>query len=687
MLPADEANRSQGPSVGYVRTPLINGLAYGGDYNPEQWPESVWQEDVRLMQQAGVNLVSVGIFAWSRLEPSPGDYDFAWLDRLMDLLHANGIWADLATATASPPPWLASLHPTSLPITRDGIKLRPGSRQHYCPNSVAYREAAAALVQQLANRYGSHPALGLWHIGNEYGCHVSACYCEASARAFRSWLERRYGTIAALNEAWGTAFWSQHYRQWEEIYPPRVAPTFLNPTQQLDWWRFSSDTLLECFEVERSILKQVTPHIPVTTNFMNFFKPLDYWKWAEREDIVSLDSYPDPADPAAHIDAALGYDLARSLGNGKPWFLMEQAPSQVNWRSHNVVKPPGLMRLWSHQTVARGSAGVMFFQWRASRFGSEKYHSAMVPHSGTRSRTWHEVVQLGHELQQLDVLLSARVQADVAIVWDWESWWALELDAKPSSELHFVEQVRRYYRPLFERNITVDFVAAGASVEDYRLVVVPNLYLVRDDAAEALLTFVSQGGTLLLSFFSGIVDENDHVRLGGYPAPFCEMLGLRIDEVAPFAPTQTNTLAATDGSQFQCSVWAELIDLQGATALARYQEGWYTGRPAITRHEFGRGVAYYVGTQPDATGMVWLLDMVAQDAVVSPASEVPEGVEAVWQESESASLLYLLNHRTSSVEIVLEAPAQELLTGRHLTSTFKLDGQSVAILSRERAAN
>jgi beta-galactosidase len=298
-------------------------VLYGGDYNPEQWPEEVWKEDVRLMQEAGVNLVSLGIFSWAKLEPRPGEYDFGWLDSIMDLLHEGGVMVDLATATASPPPWLAKVHPESLPVTQDGVTLHPGARQHYCPSSAAYRERAAQLVRRIADRYKDHPALAMWHVNNEYGCHVSECYCDASAAHFREWLEERYGDLDALNEAWGTAFWSQRYSEWGEILPPRAAPTFANPTQRLDFRRFSSDALLGCFEMEKEILREATPGVPVTTNFMSFFKPVDYWKWAELEDVVSDDSYPDPADPEAHIGAAMARDLMRSLAGGGPWVLME----------------------------------------------------------------------------------------------------------------------------------------------------------------------------------------------------------------------------------------------------------------------------------------------------------------------------------------------------------------------------
>ena len=656
-------------------------LAYGGDYNPEQWPEEVWQEDLRLMQEAGVNLVSVGIFSWAKLEPQPGQYDFAWLDRLLDLLHSGGVKVCLATATASPPPWLAKLHPETLPVTAEGVTLWPGGRQHYCPSSPAYREAASKLVRRIAERYREHPALALWHVGNEYGCHVSACYCDESARDFRRWLEARYGTLEALNAAWGTAFWSQQYGSWDEIQPPRTAPTFANPTQQLDWRRFCSDALLACFELEVGILRELTPDVPVTTNFMLNFKPLDYWTWAAREDLVTLDSYPDPSDPQAHVDAAMNYDLARSLRAGEPWLLMEQAPSQVNWRPHNLVKQPGQMRLWSHQAIARGSNGAMFFQWRASKAGAEKFHSGMVPHGGTATRTWREIVGLGQELRKLDALLSTRVQANVAILFDWESWWALELDSKPSKDLRLLDQVRRFYEPLYARNITVDFVAPGAALGGYRLLLAPNLYLIREAEARRLEEYVAAGGTLVMGPFSGIVDEHEQIYLGGYPAPFRALLGLRIEEFAPFAPGQSNGIVTEGGAIYSCDLWADVIELESAEPLASYTDGYYAGAPAITRNAFGAGAAYYVGTRPEPAAMAWLLEHVCAETGLGPAAVVPDGVEAIRRRSVTNELLYLLNHGEAPATITLERPAEELLSGRRLSGEFTLEGRGVAILA------
>ncbi|MEJ7842884.1 MAG: beta-galactosidase, partial [Rubrobacter sp.] len=558
--------------------PKVPHTIYGGDYNPEQWPEEIWREDVRLMREAKVNLVSVGIFSWARLEPRPGEHDFGWLNRILDLLHENGIMANLATATASPPPWLAKLHPESLPVTEGGIVLHPGSRQQYCPSSAAYRERAADLVRRIADRYRGHPALAMWHVNNEYGCHVAKCYCDASAVHFRRWLEARYGDLDRLNGAWGTAFWSQGYADWNEILPPRSAPTFANPTQQLDFRRFSSDALLELYEMEKEILRAATPDVPITTNFMGFFKPVDYWKWASREDLVSDDSYPDPADPEAHVRAAATRDLMRSLGGGDPWVLMEQTTVRVNWRRRNVPKKPGQMRLWSLQAVARGAEGVMFFQWRQSEAGAEKFHGAMVPHvEPEKSRGWREVKRLGADLGRLDGLLGARGEAKVAILLDWNNWWALEVDSKPSADVRMLEGIYSFYKPLFEANVAVDFAHPEANLSSYRLVVAPNLYLATDEAVENVERFVRAGGSLAISFFSGVVDENDHVRLGGYPAPFRELLGLSIEDFVPMAVGEGNGILAQDEGSYACDLWADLIHLEGAEALATFAEGFYAG--------------------------------------------------------------------------------------------------------------
>lgn len=656
-------------------------MIYGGDYNPDQWTPDIWQEDARLMQEAGVNLVSLGIFSWAKLEPKPGIFDFEWLDQVMDLLYAHGVSVNLATPTASPPAWMIRMHPEMLPVTADGVTLWHGGRRHYCPHNSDYHRYARRIATQLAERYKNHPALAMWHVDNEYGCHEDGCYCNNSAAAFRTWLKERYVILDKLNFAWGTAFWSQNYGEWEEIQPPRRAPAQTNPTQQLDWRRFSSDSWLACFEEQKAVLKEATPNIPVTTNFMGFYKGVDYFKFAKQEDVVSQDSYPDTYQPDWMVQAGMVCDLIRSVGARRPWFLMEQAASQVNWRQRNAIKRPGVMRLGSYQAIARGADGIMFFQWRQSKAGAEKHHSGMLPHAGTDSRVWREVKSLGNELKQLDSILQSQVKAEVAILMDWNNWWALELDSKPSGDLKLIPQLYSYYQPLFERNITVDFVHPESDLSRYRLVIASNLYLVNEASAKNINQYVENGGTLLMSFFSGIVDENEHIRLGGYPAPFRDLLGLVIEEYVPYSEMQSNTFCTTDGKQFSCSFWSDVIHPGTAQPLASFEQDYYAGNPAITRNQFGKGIAYYIGTVPDRSGMDWLLDEVCRTADVNPAiSNVPIGVEVLERRSESSSWLFLLNHAPEKITVDVPQRGLDLLTSAEIKGTIELKAGGIAVL-------
>jgi beta-galactosidase len=622
---------------------------YGGDYNPEQWPREVWDDDVRLMQRAAVTVATVAVFSWAKLEPEDGRFEFAWLDDLLDTLHAAGVRVDLATATASPPPWLALAHPDMLPVTEDGVRLSVGSRQHYSPSSATYRRYADRLVRALADRYGTHPALEAWHVNNELACHVTADYSDESAAAFRRWLETRYGSVDALNEAWGTSFWSQAYGAWEEIQPPRAAPTFRNPTQLLDWDRFSSDAWLGVYRAEAAILREVTPGVPITTNFMGFFKPSDYWAWAQELDFVSDDHYVDPADPIAPVVAAMSRDLMRSLGGGKPWILMEQATSAVNWRPRNAAIPPGMHRVLSLQAVARGADGVMQFQWRQSRAGAEKFHSAMVPHAGEHSRIFTETVSLGQELAGLADLVGTRLAASVAIVLDWDSWWAIEQQATPA-QLSYVAILRRWYRELWRRGVLVDFVRPVGDLSRYRVVIAPGTQVLAEAAQRDLATYVRGGGHLVVGYQTGVLDERLHVLLGGYLGALREVLGVRIEEFAPPADPSVSggavpTLTIEGLAAGTAEEWGEVVRVDDAEVLATFAGGMLDGLPAITRRRDG-GSAWYVATAP--LDLAAVLDAVLTEAGIEPeVADLPEDVEAVRR----GGRLFLLNHGSEPVEV------------------------------------
>ncbi|CAD6007349.1 beta-galactosidase [Agreia sp. COWG] len=634
-------------------TAFFSALRFGGDYNPEQWPREVWNEDVSLMQRAGVTTATVGVFSWARLEPRPGEYDFEWLDDVLARLDAGGIRVILATGTASPPAWLAREHPESLPVTSAGVRLGFGSRQQYSPSSQAFREHAMRLVEQMAKRYGAHPALEAWHTGNEYGCHVSHSYDDESAAAFRVWLEQRYGSIASLNDAWGTAFWSQGYGSFDEVGVPADAPTFSNPTQLLDFDRFSSDALLALHRAEREILARESPGVPVTTNFMGFFRDVDYFSWAEHVDFVSDDSYPDPADALGHVRLAASRDLMRSLKKGTPWLLMEQATSAVNWRARNAPKAAGLNRVQSLQAVARGADGVLYFQWRQSKAGAEKFHSALVPHAGPDSRIFREVTALGAELATLGHVVGEPVEARVAMIFDWNSWWALEQQAVPT-ELSYVDIVLAWYRPFYEAGVTIDFVPLGADVSGYSVVVAPALMVASEQHLALLDGYVQDGGTLVVGYQSAVLDENLHVYLGGYLGPLQKTLGVRVEEFAPLAAALDEPLPTTAVEGViagTASLWQELVRVDSAEVVSRFADGFARGEAAITRNRRADGTGWYVATQPDHSVLSELVAQLLEEADIPSGFDVwAEGVEIVRR----GGVTFVLNHTAESVEVSID---------------------------------
>ncbi|TFD90642.1 beta-galactosidase [Cryobacterium lactosi] len=673
-------------------------IHFGGDYNPEQWPEETWPDDIARMREAGVTMVSLGVFAWARIQPAEDVFDFDWLDRVIDLLHAGGIAVDLATATASPPPWASLAYPELLAQDETGAVYWPGSRQHYAPSSPQYRRLAAALVTRLAARYAAHPAVVLWHVNNEYGCHLHQDYSDAARDAFRRWLADRYGTIGALNDAWGTMFWAQAYGTFAEVFPPRKAPYSHNPAQLLDFRRFSSDMLLECYRAEKAIIRAAGATQPVTTNFMGAFKPADYWAWAAEVDVISDDCYPDPNDPESFRAAAFQRDLMRSLKPDVPWLLMEQSSNALNWRRSNAPKAPGQMAALSMQAVARGADAVLFFQWRQSRAGAEKFHSAMLPHAGTGTRTWREIVGLGAELAALPALPAGARDARVAIVFDWENWWALENPDHPVV-LDYLELVQRWYAALHRQHVQVDLVPASGDLAGYALVIAPQLYLLRADAAANLTAFVRAGGHLLVTAFSDVVDECDRFRDGGFLTQLSALLGVRVEEFgalmppgsaepgqqqAPFeAPggggPLTGTLLAEElwvggnslggapggrgsesdtasdvGSSTASDTSGHGVTGGAATVLSSYTAGRTLGLPAFTVNAVEAGLAYYLATIPDAAGTAAIVRYLLAGAGVDPVlAGLPDTVEAIRR----GDVLTVINHGPDAVEVALPGTA------------------------------
>ncbi|MFC7714588.1 beta-galactosidase [Nonomuraea recticatena] len=622
---------------------MRDGIAFGGDYNPEQWPREVQEEDIVLMREAGVNLVSLGMFSWVLMEPAEGRFEFGWLDEIVDRLHAAGIAVNLATPTAVPPAWFVRKHPDALPVNREGRRIGFGGRQSACSSSPDFLAATSRLVTALAGHYKDHPAVVMWHVHNEYGAPLGECYCDHSVRAWREWLRRTYQDLSALNDAWGSTFWGQRYSDWEEIDAPRANHTAVNPAQRLDYARFSDQQHRAHYALQRDLIRQVSD-LPVTTNFAGTVncKSTDLWQWAREVDVVANDHYLSAEKPDNHIELAMSADLARSVAGGRPWLLMEHSTAAVNWQPRNIAKRPGEMRRNSLAHVARGSDSVMFFQIRASRFGAEKFHSGLIPHAGTDSRQWRDVVALGAEVEALAEVAGSTVAAEVAVVWDWESWWALELDWRPSVDVAFRERVDAFYEALWREHVTVDFVHPSADLSAYRLVVAPSSYLVTEASAKNLHRYVESGGHLLTSFFSGIVDAHDTIHPGAFPGALREVLGLSVEE---FHPLREDERVGLSGG-LSGRIWSERVRPAGARALRSFAEGPDAGHPAFTRHDLGAGSAWYLATAP-VTGLRGLLAEVLDHAGVTRPRDLPDELELVRRGCH----VFLINHGDTPVTV------------------------------------
>lgn len=672
---------------------------YGGDHSPDQWPESLWPEDMRLFNLAGVDVVTLPVFSWALLQPEEERYEFGWLDRYLDMMAENGLYACLATSTGAHPAWMARRYPDVLRVDFHGRKRRFGARHNSCPSSPTYRYYAPRLAGKLAERYKDHPALLIWHVSNEYG---GSCYCEGCAQAFRVWLQKRFGSLEAVNERWNTRFWGHTFYDWDEIVPPNALSEHLSdhvPTMtafqgiSLDYSRFMSDKLLECFLLEREAIRAHTPHIPVTTNMMGTYKELNYFEWAKHVDIVSWDNYPSSKDDAANI--ALRHDLMRGLRGGQPFLLLEQTPSQQNWKPYNELKRPGVMRLWSYQAVARGADSIMFFQLRQSRGACEKFHGALISHAGhENTRVYQECKALGEELKELgDAVLGGRTACEAAIVFDWENWWALEFSSGPSVAHKYLPQIEKYYRAFWRRNTSVDLIHPDMDLARYKLVVAPAAYLLQPGFASRAEAFVEAGGVFLTTFFSGIVDESDRVVLGGYPGELRKVLGIWVEETDALFPEMKNAIvidgepAALRG-RHECGLLCDLLHLETAEAVGVYAEDFYAGRPALTRNRFGSGWAWYVATDPDQTFVDALIDWLCAQEGIEPVLKTPAGVEAARRSNSRGSYIFLLNHNAepAAVDLGPEAHASLLENGRSVEGKIELPPYGVMIL-REPAGS
>lgn len=675
--------------------PKLPKIWYGGDYNPDQWPREIWDEDMRLFRLAHVDVATLPVFSWALLQPEEERYEFGFLDEILELMAKNGIYACLATSTAAHPAWMARRYPDVLRVDYHGRRRRFGARHNSCPNSPTYRHYSAELARRLAERYKDHPTLLVWHVSNEYGGY---CYCDNCARAFRVWLQRRYGSLDAVNERWYTRFWGHTFYDWDEIVPPNILSEHLSERDStrtafqgisLDYNRFQSDSLLECYLGEYRAIKEHTPDVLVTTNLMGAYKPLDYFKWAKHLDVVSWDNYPSNQTETA--ETAFRHDLMRGLKAGQPFMLMEQTPNQQNWQPHNALKRPGVIRLWSYQAVAHGADTVMYFQLRQSRGACEKFHGALISHAGHEgTRVFRECSELGRELKELgDTLIDATIESRIAILFDWENWWALEFSSGPSVDLKYVPQVMAYYRALWKQKHAVDIVHPEMDLSRYDVVIAPVLYMLQPGFARKIEAFVERGGTFVTTFMSGIVDQNDLVTLGGYPGELRKLLGIWVEETDALFPDMRNEvviespppgLEALTG-RYEARLICDVLHPEGAEVIGRFGTDFYAGSPALTRHRFGNGWAWYVATAPDGLLLERLVAHIAQSHGIEPVAQAPAGVEVTRRVKGGTGYTFYLNHNQEDVEIDLgDEDRLELLSMRRLSRRVLLPARGVMIV-------
>ncbi len=667
-------------------TPRFPHFLHGGDYNPDQWLDypDVLERDVALMQKAHVNCVSVGIFAWARLEPEEGVYSFEWLDQVIDRLWRGGIHVILATPSGARPAWMAQKYPEVLRVNEELERRHFGERHNHCLTSPVYRRKVFEMDTALARRYARHPAVILWHLSNEYS---GECRCPLCQERFREWLKKKYGTLEKLNQCWWTSFWSQRYTDWSQVEAPTPLGEVSSTSMQVDWRRFCTDQCKDFMAAERDAVQAVCPELKCTANLMYRFWDYDYFSLAEEMDVVSWDAYPPwgiGEDEAVAADFAMHHDLMRSL-KAQPFLLMESTPSQVNWHRVNKLKKPGMHLLSSMQALAHGSQSVMYFQWRKGRGSAEMFHGAVVDHDGRDdTRVFRDVTTVGKALEALAPLYDRpREKAEVCVLFDWNNWWALDYaQTGRRGDMRYVDTVNMHYRALWRQGINIDLrdMRPETDLSGYRLVVAPLLFMFRNGIEEKLRAYVENGGTLLMTYFSGVVDEHDLAFLGGRPHGLMDVLGVCGMELDALDDQERNGLTFPDGRRFDVTDLCELPELRGAETLAAYASDFYAGQPCLTRHAYGRGTAYYLAAKVDQNGLNAIYDDVAASLRLTRAlpDPLPAGVVA----TERGGIIFLQNYAPAPQPLHLSSPYLDLLTSTPLEGDVVLEKNGVWVMER-----
>lgn len=663
-----------------VLFPKIPALLHGGDYNPDQWLDrpDILEEDIKMMKKAGVNTATVGVFSWSTLEPQEGNFQFGWLHDIMDKLYENGIYTVLATPTGARPAWMDEKYPSVLRVEKDGRRNHHSGRHNHCMSSLEYRALVEKMDTKLAQEFGNHPGLILWHISNEFG---GECYCENCKKRFQEYLREKYhNNIEELNKQWWTAFWSRRFDSFEQIEPPYDNGEHSILGLNLDWKRFNSWNMKDYLAFERRILKKYTPQVPATANFMKLFEQLDYVDLAKEIDIISWDGYPSwnndyetPADTAAEL--SFDHTVMRSLKKDKPFMLMESTPSLVNWHSFNKLKRPGILRASSIQTIGCGSDTVQYFQWRKGRGAAEQFHGAVVDHLGRDdTRVFKEVSEVGEILKKLAPVTGSKVTSKAAVLFDWSNRWAIkDMQGMAHDTKKYEKEVRKFYNIHLKKGINADIVFPLEDLSSYSLVVLPMYYAVSKEAGEWLKEYVKNGGTVVATYLTAYVNENTLAYLGGFPgAGLGEVFGLYAEELDTLYPTDSNSVLMKDGNKALVKDYCELIKLTGAEVLGTYESDFYAGMPAVTVHSYGKGKAYYIGTRMEEADLIQFFTPIWSECGIKE-KELPEGVEYLTRIAEDGSTFdFYVNYNAAPATVQLAKDGTNLLNGEAVSGKVEI---------------
>lgn len=673
-------------------TPKFPHMLHGGDYNPEQWldqPE-VLEEDIRLFRKAHINCVSLGIFSWAKLEPEEGVYDFGWLDEIIDRLYANGIYTVLATPSGARPQWLAQKYPEVLRVRPDGLRNFYGHRQNHCYTSPLYREKVTQIDTRLAEHYANHPAVILWHISNEFG---GECHCELCQAAFREWVQKKYGTLDKLNHAWWANFWSHTYTDWSQVHSPSPVGETSVHGLDLDWRRFVTHQTVDFMKTEIAAVKAVNPDIPVTTNMMTMYTyELNYFAFRDALDVISWDNYPEWHNPymgneEVAKDCAMTHDMMRSLQK-KPFLLMECTPNATNWQGVSKLKKPGMHQLSVIEAVAHGADSGQYFQLRQSRGSCEKFHSAVISNTGTENtRTFREVTDIGAVLEQLsDRVYGSGTPAETAILFDTENKWALDKCQGPRNiGLDYFGNIRRNYSYFWKNGINVDIIDSTFDLSGYKLVIAPMLYLFRDGIQEKLRRFVRNGGTLVTTCFTGVVNDTDLSFLGeATEDKLSDVLGLWVEEVDSLYDCESNR-TTWNGKSYSLKELCEICHPTNCETLAVYETDFYAGKPVLTKNQFGKGVAYHVSASADTDFFHALYAKLAAacDLTYAIRTAVPDGISLTWRQSDTEKLIFVQNFGDSAAAVQLDQPYENVLSGETVSGSLNIEKYGFAVLAKQ----